>query len=121
MLPVVDLSGHCFLLENSAAVKIWLKRANSPIQNPAGLCQSSYPGRGPLRTRRRGEVYLSLYRGGVMYRGLYIGKYPPPPGGGEYQPMTFGGKNMKRRREKGENVKEKGRKGKKMRKREVKG
>jgi hypothetical protein len=38
------------------------------------------------------------------FRGLYIGKYPPP------QPMSFGGKNMKRRREKGENVKEKGRK-----------
>ncbi len=33
-------------------------------------------------------------------------------GGGEYQPMSFGGKNMKRRREKGENIKEKGRKGK---------
>jgi hypothetical protein len=24
----------------------------------------------------------------------------PPPGGGEYQPMSFWGKNMKRRREK---------------------
>jgi hypothetical protein len=37
-----------------------------------------------------------------MYsRGLYIGKYSPPPGGvGEYQPMSFGGKNMKRAREK---------------------
>jgi hypothetical protein len=31
------------------------------------------------------------------YRGLYTGKYP---GGGVYQPMPFGGKNMKREREK---------------------
>ncbi len=36
----------------------------------------------------------------------------PPGGGGEYQLMSFGGKNMKRQREKGGNVKEKGRKGK---------
>ncbi len=40
-----------------------------------------------------------------------------PPRGGGYQPMSFGGKNMKRRREKGENVKEKGRKGKEKGKR----
>jgi hypothetical protein len=33
-------------------------------------------------------------------RGLYFGKYPPPGRGGEYQPMSFGGKNMKRRRKK---------------------
>jgi hypothetical protein len=45
-------------------------------------------------------------------RGLYIGKYPPPLGEGDYQLMSFGGKNMKRREKKGENVKEKGRKGK---------
>jgi hypothetical protein len=32
-------------------------------------------------------------------RGLYFGKYLPP-WGGENQPMSFGGKNMKRRREK---------------------
>jgi hypothetical protein len=37
----------------------------------------------------------------IYYRGLYIGKYLPPPQGGEYQPMSFGGKNTKRRREKG--------------------
>ncbi len=43
-----------------------------------------------------------------MQRSLYIGKY---------QPMSFGGKNMKRRREKGENVKQKGRKGKENEKR----
>jgi hypothetical protein len=43
--------------------------------------------------------------------GLNIGKYPPP-GEGEYQQMSFGGKNMKRRREKGRKEKEKGRKGK---------
>ncbi len=39
-------------------------------------------------------------------------KIPPPPQGGEYQPMSFGGKNMKREREKRENKKGKGRKGK---------
>jgi hypothetical protein len=61
-------------------------------------------------------------------RGLYIGKYPPPGGGEKYQPMLFGGKNMKSVREKGGNVKEKeerGKKkeerGKKMRKGEEKG
>jgi hypothetical protein len=35
--------------------------------------------------------------------------------------MSFGGKNMKRRRKNGENVKEKGRKGKENEKEEVKG
>jgi hypothetical protein len=32
---------------------------------------------------------------------------PPPPGGREYQPMSSGGKNMKRGRKKKKNVKEK--------------
>ncbi len=48
---------------------------------------------------------------------------PPPPLGGEYQAMSFGGKNMKREREKGGKCKRKGRnrkkkveRGKKMRK-----
>jgi hypothetical protein len=36
----------------------------------------------------------------VYTRGLYFGKYPPPLGGKKYWPMSFGGKNMKRRREK---------------------
>ncbi len=44
--------------------------------------------------------------------GVYILENTPPPGGGKYQPISFGGKNMKRGREKRENVKEKGRKGK---------
>jgi hypothetical protein len=44
-----------------------------------------------------------------------------PRGRGKYQPMSFGGKNMKRGREKGEKVKEKGSKGKKMIKGKVKG
>jgi hypothetical protein len=35
-----------------------------------------------------------------------------PPPWREYQPMSFGGKNMKSEREKGENGKGKGRKGK---------
>ncbi len=34
-------------------------------------------------------------------------------GGEEYQPMTFGGKNMKRGRKKRRNVTEKGKRGKK--------
>jgi hypothetical protein len=32
-------------------------------------------------------------------RGLYIGKYPPPPGGGEISADVIWGKNMKRVRE----------------------
>ncbi len=39
-------------------------------------------------------------------------KTPPSPPGGKYQPMSCGGKNMKREREKGENIKENARKGK---------
>jgi hypothetical protein len=49
----------------------------------------------------------------MFYRGLYLGKYaspPPPGGGGEYRPMSFAGKNMKKGREKRENVKKKGEK-----------
>ncbi len=46
----------------------------------------------------------------LLVTGAYILENTPPWGGG-YQPMSFGGKNMKSRREKGENVKEKGRKG----------
>ncbi len=38
-----------------------------------------------------------------LYRGLYIGKYPPPCGG--MLANVIWGKNMKRGREKGENVK----------------
>ncbi len=41
---------------------------------------------------------------------------PPPPDGGEYQPMSFGAKKTKKRKETGENVKEKGRKGKEKKK-----
>jgi hypothetical protein len=66
-------------------------------------------------------------------RGLYFGKYPPPPGD-KFLTNSFGAKNMKRRREKGRKCKRKrkkgerkGRKGKekeergkKMRKGEVK-
>jgi hypothetical protein len=35
-----------------------------------------------------------------MVAGVYILENPHPPGGKKYQPMSFGGKNMKRRREK---------------------
>jgi hypothetical protein len=55
-------------------------------------------------------------------RGLYIGKYSPPGKKKKYQPMSFGGKNMKRVREKGGKCNEKGRKRKeKGRKRKEKG
>ncbi len=36
-------------------------------------------------------------------RSLHFGKYPP--GRRNYQPKSFGGKNMKRGREKGDNIK----------------
>jgi hypothetical protein len=45
-------------------------------------------------------------------RSIYWKLPPPPLGGGKYQPMSFGEKNIKSGREKRENVKEKGRKGK---------
>jgi hypothetical protein len=46
-----------------------------------------------------------------IFTGAYIlENTPPPPRGGKYKPLSFGGKNMKRRKEKGEKVKEKGRK-----------
>jgi hypothetical protein len=40
------------------------------------------------------------------YRGLYIGKYPPPPSRGEISADVIWGKNMKSRREKGGKCKE---------------
>ncbi len=47
-------------------------------------------------------------------RGLYIGKYTPPPtrGGKISANVIWGKKYEKAKRKKGENVKEKGRKGK---------
>ncbi len=45
----------------------------------------------------------------TVYPGVYILENTPL-GGGEYQPMSFGGKNMKRGREKGGKCKIKGRK-----------
>jgi hypothetical protein len=44
---------------------------------------------------------LYLRRNFFLFQGSICWKIPPPLGGGKYQPMTFGGKNMKRRREKG--------------------
>jgi hypothetical protein len=50
-------------------------------------------------------------------RVLYIIKYPRPPwGGGKYQLMSFGGKNMKRGREKGGKCKRKRKKEERKRK-----
>ncbi len=65
----------------------------------------------------------------IMGRGLYIGKYHPPLGGGKnISRCHLGEKIWKGEKKKGENVKEKGRKGeekgrkeKEMRKEEVKG
>jgi hypothetical protein len=50
--------------------------------------------------------------------GAYMLEIPLP--GGEYQPMSFGGKNMKRWREKGGKYKRKRKKGKENDKRESK-
>jgi hypothetical protein len=52
----------------------------------------------------------SLHSDSVSNRGLYIEKYPPPPGG-EYQPMSFRGKYMKSGREKEGKCKRKRNKG----------
>jgi hypothetical protein len=49
-------------------------------------------------------------------RGLYIGKYPPRE---KYQPMSFGGKNMKRVREKWGKCKRKRKKEERKRKKEA--
>jgi hypothetical protein len=56
-------------------------------------------------------------------RGLYIGKYPPPPRGREISAEVIWGKKYEKvKRKKGENVKEKRRKGKeKLRKGKEKG
>ncbi len=43
--------------------------------------------------------------------GAYILENPPPPPRGEYQLMSFGGKNMKRQREKGGKCKRKRKEG----------
>jgi hypothetical protein len=51
----------------------------------------------------------------LQYRGPYIEKYPLPRGG-EYQLMSFGGKNMKRQREKQGKCKRKRKKGARKRK-----
>ncbi len=56
---------------------------------------------------------------GLLSRGLYFGKYTPPPRGERipYRPMSFGGKNMKRLSEKRGKCKRKRKKeGKKERK-----
>ncbi len=64
----------------------------------------------------------------LISRGLYIGKYPFPPGGNISADVIWGKKYEKGQEKKVENVEEKGRRGKKkeergkkMRKGEVKG
>jgi hypothetical protein len=56
------------------------------------------------------DTILKLKSNTLHYnRGLYIGKYPLPGGG--YQLMSFGGKNMKKQREKRGTCKRKRKKG----------
>jgi hypothetical protein len=50
-------------------------------------------------------------------QGSIYWKIPPPPGREEYLPMSFGGKNMKRQREKRGKCKRKKKKGERKRKR----
>jgi hypothetical protein len=58
----------------------------------------------------------------VKTQGSIYWKIPPPLLGGEYQSVSFGGKNMKRPREKGGKCRRKRKKGgKKMRKGDGKG
>jgi hypothetical protein len=52
------------------------------------------------------DKYLCIY---IYIQGSIFWKIPPL-GGGEYRPMSFRGKNMKRRREKRGKCKRKGRK-----------
>jgi hypothetical protein len=46
-------------------------------------------------------MFNNVLRGKFVFAGATTGKYPPSPQRGGFQPMSFGGKNMKRRREKG--------------------
>jgi hypothetical protein len=56
--------------------------------------------------KSRWTVYLNSTQAGKLsvdlsHAGVYILENTPPPlGGGKYRPMSFGGENMKRRREK---------------------
>jgi hypothetical protein len=62
---------------------------------------------------------LIIYVVPLLSRGPYIGKYPPPPPPpGEYQPMSFGGENMKRWERKRVKCKRKRKKGERKRKKE---
>ncbi len=56
--------------------------------------------------------------GRPMDRGIYFGKYPPPPRGREISADVIWGKNMKRRREKREKCKRKRKKEERKRKKE---
>jgi hypothetical protein len=51
-----------------------------------------------------------------FFPGVYIMENTPPPRGEKYQPMSFGGKNMKKPREKGQKCGRKGKKGERKRK-----
>ncbi len=64
---------------------------------------------GRRRQRDCGKIFRAIQ--GSLYRKIHS-----PWGGGDYQLMSFGGKNMKRGRKKGANVKKK-KKGERKRKR----
>ncbi len=80
---------------------------------------------GNMKKKTSGTVAYSTKTGkenpGFQFdtRGLYNGK-GVAPGGGEYQPMSFGGKNMKRLGEKGGKCKKKEEREKKKEEREKK-
>ncbi len=57
----------------------------------------------------------------VLYRGLYNGKYPPPPGGGISADVIWGKKYEKTKRKRRKIWKKREERGKKIRKEEAKG
>jgi hypothetical protein len=59
-----------------------------------------------IKTYLNQQIPPSQNTSSQVGRGLYIGKYPFPREG-KYQPMSFGGKNMKSGREKGGKCKRK--------------
>jgi hypothetical protein len=76
--------------------------------------------RSPAAFRKIGVVrkFFFLYKQFNKYPGVILENTPPPPppGGEKYQPMSFGGKNMKREREKEGKCRRKRKKEKRKRK-----
>jgi hypothetical protein len=94
-----------------------------PQQEPRSFLQEFY------KSACDRQNLVPVYRHSGIYRkfettlskiiflppGVYVLKPPPPPSPGGFQLMSFGGRNVKRGREKVGNLKEKGRRGKKKR------